>query len=363
MDTFTMKFRIGKGQLEVGLMITPLDQDHHKFKLERITGEPDPVIMTRSAKDRWLIENPGKWSISNQEFQELGSKIDAHLDKIDQIKNVLVLTDFSEASFNAARFAAGLTHQVDIPCMILYHSYEFNPVAMNVRSRVSAGVADISQRSREQLGNLKKELENLVDKKTLIEFYADDLPFIGGVKSIAEQQHAGLVIMGITGKNELEQILVGSNTTALAKVCTIPLLIVPQKAKFEKIRRVLFACDVKNFSITAPAESIKTAVRKLDAKLLILNVGRSGAEQFEPDTVTGETLLHEKMDSLAPEYHYISHKDVAEGIMQFASEHDIRLVITVPEKYGFFESLFHRSLTQKLAFHTHIPLLLLKEII
>jgi hypothetical protein len=42
---------------------------------------------------------------------------------------------------------------------------------------------------------------------------------------------------------------------------------------------------------------------------------------------------------------------------------DIQLVIMVPEKYGFFKSLFHHSVTKKLAFHTHIPLLLLKEII
>jgi nucleotide-binding universal stress UspA family protein len=363
MDTFTMKFQLGQGELEIGLIISPLDQTHRKFQVERITGEQNPVILTRSTNDKWLIENPGKWEISDRKFQELGKLIDAHLDKIDQIKNILVLTDFSEASFNAARFAAGLTQQVEVSSVILYHSYKFNPVAMNIRSQVTAGVVDVPQKSSELLENLKEKLEKLVDKKTKIELYTDDLPFIGGVKSIAEQQLVGLVVMGITGKSELEQILVGSNTTAMAKVCTIPLLIVPQKAKFEKIRRILFACDVKKFSISTPVDAIKTAVRKLDAKLLILNVGRFGGEQFEADTITGETLLHKKMDSMEPEYHYISHNDVAKGIMQFAGKHHIQLVITVPERYGFFESLFHRSLTKKLAFHTHIPLLLLKETI
>jgi nucleotide-binding universal stress UspA family protein len=363
MDTFTMKFQIGKGKLELGLIITPLDQTHRQFRVERITGEHNPVILTRAAEKRWRIDNPGKWAISDRKFQELGKMIDAHLDKIDQIKNILVLTDFSGASFNAARFAAGLTHQVEISAMILYHSYEFDRVAMNTRSQVPAGVVDVPQKSREQQENLKKKLEGLVDKKTSIAVYADNLPFIGGVKSAVEQQNAGMVIMGTTGKSELEQILIGSNTTALAKVCSIPLLVVPQKAKFERIRRVLFACDVKKFSITAPTEAIKTAVRKLDAKLLILNVGHSDEERFEADTITGETLLHEKMDNLAPEYHYISHEDVAKGIMKFAGKHDIQLVITVPERYGFFESLFHRSLTKKLAYHTHIPLLLLKETI
>jgi hypothetical protein len=47
--------------------------------------------------------------------------------------------------------------------------------------------------------------------------------------------------------------------------------------------------------------------------------------------------------------------------MRFADREDIQLVITLPQKYGFFESLFHRSVTKKLAFHTHLPLLLLNE--
>ncbi|WP_159452737.1 hypothetical protein [Pedobacter nyackensis] len=31
-----------------------------------------------------------------------------------------------------------------------------------------------------------------------------------------------------------------------------------------------------------------------------------------------------------------------------------------PQEYGFFEGLFHRSVTKKMAYHTHVPLLLFK---
>ena len=363
METFTMKFQIAQGHLEIGLIITPVDMHHQQFKVERITGENNPVILTRSAKGRWFADNPGKWPITDRKFQKLGKMIDEHLHKIEQMKNILVLTDFSEASFNAARFATDLAHQVGISCMVLYHSYEFNPVAMTLTSQVPAGVVDVPHKSIEQLEDLKKDLEVLASKKTKIEIYADDLPLVSGVKFAAKQHHAGLVVMGITGKSELEKILVGSNTISMAKVCAIPLLVVPQEAKFKKIHQVLFACDVKKLSISTPVQAVKSVVHKLDAKLLILNVGHSDEGRFTPDRVTGETLLHEKMDDVGPEYHYINHEDIAMGIMEFAGKHNIQLVITVPEKYNFFESLFHRSLTKKLAFHTHIPLLLLKEAI
>ncbi|MNV56860.1 hypothetical protein D3C71_1491650 [compost metagenome] len=47
--------------------------------------------------------------------------------------------------------------------------------------------------------------------------------------------------------------------------------------------------------------------------------------------------------------------------MSFAEENDIQLVIAIPKKYAFFQSLFHRSLTEKLAYHSHIPLLFIKR--
>lgn len=46
--------------------------------------------------------------------------------------------------------------------------------------------------------------------------------------------------------------------------------------------------------------------------------------------------------------------------MDFAEDEDVDLVITIPKKFGFFESLFKRSVTKKLAYHTEIPLLILK---
>jgi nucleotide-binding universal stress UspA family protein len=356
-----MKLQVGN--LEVGLIITPLDEHHRQFMAERVTGENDPVILTRSTKDLWLIENPGEWTIPDDKFQELGKMIGSHFHKIDHIKNILMLTDFSEAAANAARYAAELIHQLGASRLILYHSYGFNPIVMNIKLKIPVRSADASPKSKEQLEDLKNKLETLAGKKTKIEVYADDLPFLYGAQSVAEQQHAGLVVMGITGKSKLARILVGSNTVTMAKASAAPLLIVPQKAKFEKIRRVLFACDSKKLPVSTPVYAIKTFLHKLDAKLVILNMDHPDRDPLDPDTIAGEAALHEQWDSEEPEYHHTDHKDVAKGIMQFADQHDTQLVITVPEKYGFFESLFHRSLTKKLAFHTHIPLLLLKETI
>jgi hypothetical protein len=39
----------------------------------------------------------------------------------------------------------------------------------------------------------------------------------------------------------------------------------------------------------------------------------------------------------------------------------VDLIITIPKKMGWFDSLFRRSHTKMLAFHSHVPLMVVHE--
>ncbi|HEY0175113.1 MAG TPA: universal stress protein, partial [Pedobacter sp.] len=60
-------------------------------------------------------------------------------------------------------------------------------------------------------------------------------------------------------------------------------------------------------------------------------------------------------------YLYTDHENIEEGILDFADEHAVDLLIAVPKEYNFLERIFHRSLTKNLAYRTHLPLLVFKE--
>jgi nucleotide-binding universal stress UspA family protein len=49
------------------------------------------------------------------------------------------------------------------------------------------------------------------------------------------------------------------------------------------------------------------------------------------------------------------------GINQFVDEQQVDLVITVPKEHNFFAQLFSSSHTKKLAFHSHVPILVLSK--
>lgn len=356
METFSVKFKAGS--LNLNAIVTEYDH-HQKFKVELVTDESDPIMLNRSPKGDWNILQFGSRNFSEKDFEELEWAIETQLIEIYSVKNMLVLTDYSDESSNAAHYAAALSQQLNTQKVILYHSYESMAFPATSFAPFSGVPVETHAKSIENVNKLKNELQTIELGRTEIEVRTDERNLVNGVNALVQQLYIGLVVAGATGKSGLER-LIGGNTVDLIKNCVAPLLIIPAVAKFKPIKTVVFACDLKQVSEKTPVLAIKTFLHALDAKLLIVNVD-DVEKQFTPETIREMTHLHELWDEHEPEYHYIEHPNAAEGIMGFAREKEADLVITVPKQYGFFEGFFHRSITEKLSYRSYLPLLLFRE--
>ncbi|SMC94644.1 universal stress protein [Pedobacter nyackensis] len=357
METFSVKF--SAGSIELNAMVTAYDHNR-QFKVEMVTNEPSPILLMRSSKGLWSVIQRGERNITDKEFIVLQEAIEAQMCQFYGVESMLVLTDFSEEALNACKYAVALSAQLNTTRLTLYHSYEPIMIPPTAFAPVTEGFVETPDESLEKITKIKNELEPLAPAHTKIDVRTDERSLLAAVNMLVQQLHSGLVVTGITGKSKLERVLIGSNTLNLARECLAPLLIVPPQAVYKKIETVVFACDLRQVLETTPVFAIKTFIDVLGAKLLILNVDRSGA-YFDTNTILEMSDLHLLWDDERPEYHYTDHEDTAIGIMEFSNEHHADLVITVPKIYGFFESIFHRSLTKKLAYHSHLPLLLFRE--
>lgn len=277
------------------------------------------------------------------------------------MKTILVATDFSETASHAAYYAVSIAWQIGFSRIILYHSYDIPYVSSELPLPEPADVKQLHQQSLEFLEYLRNDLLTLGNQQTLIEVHTDERPLMLAVQAFTAEEEIELVVMGIRGKNKIEKLLLGSNSLNVAKECDVPLLLIPLEAPIERIKRIALATDLKEVAEISPVVTIKKLIHALKAKLFILNVDYNESEHYSPDIIAQQTALHKLWDDENPEYHFTNHKDCAAGIMSFAEENDIQLVIAIPKKYAFFQSLFHRSLTEKLAYHSHIPLLFIKR--
>ena len=79
MKIFSITFKIGC--LELDAIVTESDNDH-RFKVEMVTGEPDPIVLRRSDEGTWTVENFGGRSISAEGYKSIQKEIEARLASI-----------------------------------------------------------------------------------------------------------------------------------------------------------------------------------------------------------------------------------------------------------------------------------------
>jgi len=116
------------------------------------------------------------------------------------------------------------------------------------------------------------------------------------------------------------------------------------------------ACDFKKVKEIIPVNALKTILSKHAIELLVLNINSGAGIDPEEDH-----FLHEMLKDYKPQYHYADHPDTIKAIVKFAKAENAQLIIALPKKYSFFESLLHQSVSHKLTIKSHIPVLLLKD--
>ncbi|GAC1399866.1 MAG: universal stress protein [Sediminibacterium sp.] len=276
------------------------------------------------------------------------------------MRAILVPTDFSATSHNAAMYALELAKQLGVTKLVLYHSYQA-PLSIDptVPAMQLLDMDLLKEGSREGLQQFKLQLQAFCPKEIILDTFNEFGLLTDGLDNVCMQTDADLIVMGITGGNAVEETLFGSNTISVAKHSTVPVIIVPSKAAFTRIGKVLFACDLKKVAESTPVQPIKNILDTTGAKLFVLNVDRH--KTYDEETSLESQVLDTLLEGYHPEYHFISSKDFTEAINNFALEKQIDLIIVVPRKHGFFEDLFTRSHTKMLAFHSHVPLMVVHE--
>ncbi len=277
------------------------------------------------------------------------------------MKTIIIATDFSASALNAARYAASLSTQLNVKQIVLYHSYEL-PTATEIPFPENRDAHALHEKCISSLHNLQAAILDLCASDASFEIHANDNPLIMGLQELSEQYANPFVVIGITGKSRGLTALIGSNTISISKNLTVPVLVIPNESNYTTIKNVVLSCDLKEVSESSPVDTIKSFVHALSAKLLLLNVDHNESTHFNPDSITEQYNLHKLWDNETSEYHYTDNPDIALGIMEFAKQHQSGIVIIVARSYGFFEGLFHKSMTRKLALSTQLPLLILKEI-
>lgn len=278
---------------------------------------------------------------------------------INDMETLLVCTDFSKAAFHAAEYACMLARRYNFQRITLFHAYQ-TMVPTTDLPVVAYNSSELYNTIQEQLKDLGKKIGELAGTEVNIKTRAEELVLGENLNAICREEDVCMVVMGISEKSGFEKMLVGSNVVKVSESSKFPVLIVPVDAAIQPINRVLLACDLDKIAETTPLDTLDMVLQLFDAQLVVVNVD-DGNRNFTPKTTEEIYHLHHIFDRHKPEYAFTEGKDIAKGVLDYAKENNISLIITIPRYYNFLRHLFHKSTTKRLVYNSKLPLLTLHE--
>lgn len=272
------------------------------------------------------------------------------------MKTILVTTDFSETSINAANYATQLARDLGADIKLLHVNI---PVESFNQSPVIPKAVRETTSAESQLESVKSIMDVHSQDQVEIQTVLLIGEFFTEMYNYCEQINPYMVIMGSQGTTTTERFLMGSNSVHAMRNLPFPLLTIPSGCPYTPIKKIGLASDFSN-SISIPMDTIKKIRTDFNASLDVIHVGKN--KDVNPEVVLKSGVMQEQLKSSMAAYHFISQDDTQEGILEFTETNQVDILIVIPKQYGFFEQLFHKSMSKQLVLNSKVPVMAIQQL-
>jgi nucleotide-binding universal stress UspA family protein len=273
------------------------------------------------------------------------------------MNKLIVPTDFSPVSDNALQYAIdmSLQHKFDIN---LFHVVLLSTPSISNMAYVDVST-DFLKQAEESMSKKAAALQALYPS-IQFNYKVETGLFLDSLKEYCEEINPIAIIMGITGDGTTIDKFIGSNTIFAMQSINFPLIVVPKHGVYKSIQQLCFACDLKNVANSTPLLAIKAFAKLFGAKIHILNIDFHN-KHFTPNTPHEIEVLNLMFENIDTEFHFIEHEFVQDAMNDFIERNGMDMLVMIPKKHSFFESLFKKSRTKEMLYQSHIPILALHQ--
>jgi nucleotide-binding universal stress UspA family protein len=271
------------------------------------------------------------------------------------MKTILVSTDYSATASNALEFGANLA-QIFKANLVLFNVY--HPSIHVSNSLLMPDEIDrIVKNNEDHLEKLKTDTAQryLINVSCIVRTGET----VERLEESAMMFEADLVVMGVDS-NLWDYKIFGNTTTAAIHRLKTPILIVPNDVQFKSIKRILYACEYTYLTHDNQLDLLKEITRKFEAELQILHVQTKKQIPVAVDEEIG--VVNVMMEDVDHTFSFVDSQNVHDGIVQGVINWQADLLVMVPHKAGFWESLLKSSNTREMAVRTRVPLLVLPNV-
>ncbi len=271
--------------------------------------------------------------------------------KYTTMKKILVPTDFSENAKLALKHAIEIANHMGDTITVL-HAYQTTTVTGSFKT-----IDEIVKDDREQeLLELIREMKPLLGNTAHIEGLVKKGSPVDMICQTADNLDVRMIIMGTTGADGMKKLFLGSTASNVILEASKPVLAIPKESQNLEISNITLALDNKTMEDIHTLKPIIDLVNQFNAVLNLLTVNDGENSELETDTSVQDLF---RKNGVAATYHKVSSDEVVKGILEFADRENSDLLCLIHHSRGLFQSIFHSSVSEKIAFDSKVPFLVL----
>lgn len=260
------------------------------------------------------------------------------------MKVIVVPTDFSKNANAAVDFAVTIANKMKLK-LILVNTYE-----LSMRAGMMMSVTKLIEEDTQKALDLTKDRI----RPDLNESLAIDTHVFRGTPSrticeLAKSENAAFIIMGTKGEHDMPDYILGSTSSNVIKSSKVPVIVVPEGANTSKMEHLAYATDMQ--SADGRVYDYLSEIGELldSTQISYVTVLESNEEEPDNTEVNDDRFIVVRSES------------VERGLLDFIKDREVDVLAMYRQNRGFWERLFHHSVTKGMALRSEIPLLVFQE--
>ncbi len=260
------------------------------------------------------------------------------------MKNILVPIGSSSNSINNLQYGIDLAAAFGANVYVVSVFQEFSKVG---------GLSKVNTLLKEETENRLNDVISKVDSKG-VQIIAHPIKgdVLENINRVNKQIPIDLMILAPRSNSIKEGVYLGKTSGKLLKQTNIPLIVVPEGAKFTPPTNILMAFKNGNFENEETLDALIKIINKFDAKLNVLHVET-------PETTEEMVAVSQNLENLQTTYKRTENASTFQAVIEYFQTFEPDMICVIRRPRGFFKKLWEKNEIMKNEFYTSKPLLVL----
>jgi nucleotide-binding universal stress UspA family protein len=260
------------------------------------------------------------------------------------MNNILVPVGSSKNSVSNLQYAIDLAKEINAKVYVVSVFQELSKVG---------GLSKLNTILKEESENRLDEVMSMVDNKG-ISVLAHPIKgeVLEGIGRVNKQIPIDLMVLAPRSNSIKEEVYLGKTSGKLLKQTNIPILVVPEGAKFQPPKTMLMAFKNGTFDQDNLLDPVRQFKERFGTEVHILHVET-------PETTLEMKTVTENITALQNSYKEIEAATTFQGVIEYFQLFNPDMLCVIRRKRGFFKKLWEKNEILKKEFYTSKPLLVL----